>query len=269
MKQINVEWMNEVLNNKNSQNEYSGDLPKIDWVQNGKSFKKELKFKLLPPNSKENNIFSYLIATHWLNDVNGTGQNKRFICPEQTQHLKKLGVTCPICEAKRQLLKKGFTEEELSVQGKYGLIPVFDPKITSNSKVVVVDSDLRHDWDKAHVSVLQQNGTFLRQWLVERYVDSDTPDLLELEKSNIIKFSRQSENGRWDREIGFATFEPTAEALEKIKEENEAISMPDLWRMPTDQEMLEMKQIMTDMMASYEKAKEATTADVVEDDIPF
>lgn len=270
-KQINVEWMNEVLNDRSEKNDFSGDLPRIDWIQNGKGFKKELKFKLLQPNSKENNIFSYLVGTHWLNDVNGTGQNKRFVCTEQTQHLKKLGMECPICAAKRALLAKGFTEEQLSVQGKYGLIPLFDPKLTSNTKIVVLDTDVKHDWDKAHVSILQQNGSFLTKWLVERYVDADTPDLLQMERSNIIKFSRPTENGRWDREIGFATFEPTPEVLAKLREENEAITMPDLWKMPSDTEILEMKQIMADTIKSYTEARETVNATSItdDDDIPF
>ena len=36
------------------------ELAKIDWVQNGKAFKREVKFKLLPANSKENNIFAII-----------------------------------------------------------------------------------------------------------------------------------------------------------------------------------------------------------------
>lgn len=271
VKQINNNWMHEVLNNSN-RNEFSGDLPKIDWIQNGKSFKKEIKFKLLPANSKENQVFSYVVGTHWLSpDGLGAGKNRRFVCPEQTNHLKNLGIKCPICEAKRKLLAKGFTEEQLSTQGKYGLIPLFDPTMTSNVKVVVMDTDLNHNWDKAHVSLLQQKGTFLTKWLVERYVDSDTPDFLIWENSNTIQFKRDSENGRWDRSISFATFNPTPEVLEQLKEENEALVLPDLWKNPTDQEYLEITQLMEDAIKNMEEARNVVTevSTSIDDDIPF
>ena len=271
-KVINTEWMMSVLNESIARNgAMNEELSKIDWVQNGKAFKCELKFKVIPANSKENNIFSYTVGTHWLNH---NGQNKRFVCPEETNHLKNMGVKCPICEAKRRLLAKGFTEEELSVQGKFGLIPVFDPKITSNVKVVVLESDLRQDWDKQHVSILQQNGSFLTRWLVKQYADTETPDFLEWEKSNTVRFTRPTESGKWDRSISFATAEFTPETVAKLKEENEALYMPDLWKMPTDQEILDITTFVGEMEKDYltakETIKEATATTTNDTDaIPF
>lgn len=272
-KNVNLEWVQELLNTGAKKMDFSGELPEIDWVQNGKSFKKQLVFKLLPANSKENGVFSFIVGTHWLEIE---GRNRRFVCPEQTMHLKKQGVRCPICEAKRKLLAQGFKEEELCKQGKYGPIPVFDPKLTSNVKVVVLSSDLKNDWDKKHVSLLQQNGSFLTRWMVEKYMDNDTPDLLNWEQSNAIKFNRTSDNGRFDRELTFQTFTPSEDVIAKLKEENEALTLPDLWKMPTDQEILEMRQAMQDMENQYLNARDAVkqaatgafdTSD--SDDIPF
>lgn len=272
-KNVNLEWVQELLNTGAKKMDFSGELPEIDWVQNGKSFKKQLVFKLLPANSKENGVFSFIVGTHWLEIE---GKNRRFVCPEQTMHLKKQGVRCPICEAKRKLLAQGFKEEELCKQGKYGPIPVFDPKLTSNVKVVVLSSDLKNDWDKRHVSLLQQNGSFLTRWMVEKYMDNDTPDLLNWEQSNAIKFNRTSDNGRFDRELTFQTFAPTEDVIAKLKEENEALTLPDLWKMPTDQEILEMRQAMQDMEKQYLNAREAvkqaatsTFDNSDSDDIPF
>lgn len=253
MKEINLEWMNEVLKERNT-GDYSGSGPQIDWVQNRKGFKRNLKFKMLRANSKENNIFAHIIYTHWIDNPNG-GPNYRMVCPEQTPHLKKMGVKCPICEAKRQLKAMGFTDEELSKQGKFGPIPVFDANITSNVKVVVIDSDLKHDWDKAHISVLQQKGTGLTRWLLEQYKKTETPDFMDWERSNVIEFSRSSDNGSFDRQLTFQTFEPTPEIIDKLKEENEAITMPDLWKMPTDEDFIQMKGIMDDMIKDYVAAK--------------
>jgi hypothetical protein len=268
-KEINIEWMQELLNNRNNnKNEYSGDLPVIDWVSNPRAFKKDLKFKLLPANSAENKVFGFIVGTHWLNH---NGVTTRFVCPEETQHLKKAGVKCPVCEMKRKLLKQGFTENDLTVQGKFGPIPVFAPKITSNVKVVVIDSDVKHDWDKAHVSVLQQNGSFLTTWLVEKYIDKDTPNLLEWNRSNIIRFSRATENGRFEREITFSCFEPTEDVIEALKEENEALNMPDLWKLPSDQDILKVTEIAEEMAKEFIEAKKLVeeASSVNDDDIPF
>lgn len=269
-KQINYEWMNELLTEKSMRNEErDNNLPDIDWATNGRAFKKDLMFKLIPANSKENNIFAYIVGTHW----NLGPENKRFICPEKTLHLKKLGIECPVCAAKRKLLAKGFTEEDLSIQGKFGPVPVFDPTMTSNVKVVVTASDLKSDWDKAHISVLQQKGEFLTKWLARKYKESDTPDLLLWESSNLIKFSRPTENGKWERELSFATFNPTPEVVEKLKAENEALVLPDLWKAPTDQDIFEVRAIVADMVTQYENAKKAITESassmIDNDDLPF
>lgn len=268
MKEINTEWMNMLLNDRNQKQAYQNDLPKLDWVSNNKGFKHNIKFKVLPANSKENKIFSWIVGTHW----NLGPENKRFVCPEQTPHLHKLGITCPICEAKRKLLAEGFTQEELSKQGKFGLIPVFDPVITSSVKVVMVESDMNQNWDKAHVSILQQKGTFLTRWLVEKYADSETPDFLQWEDSNLIKFTRETDNGTWQREISFAKYQEPANIIAKLQEENEAIVMPDLWKAPTDKEILEIRAVASNMIDEYRSAKNVLAGNasaLTDDDIPF
>lgn len=271
-KTINTEWMMSVLNETVAKrNNMAEELSKIDWVQNGKSFKCDLKFKVIPANSRENNIFSYTVGTHWLNF---NGQNKRFVCPETTGHLKGLNVKCPVCEAKRKLLAQGFTEEDLSVQGKYGLIPVFNPKLTSNVKVVVFESDLRQDWDKQHISVLQQNGSFLTRWLVQQYADNETPDFLQWDRSNMVKFTRPTESGKWDRNVSFSTAEFSPEVIAKLKEENEALYLPDLWKMPTDEEIIDITTFVDKMAQNYIEARNTikeSAAEMVEaqDSIPF
>lgn len=271
MKQINMEWMQSLLKDDNqNKKEQSSNLSQIDWVQNGKAFKRDVKFKLLPANSKENNIFSVIVGQHW-----NLGPNKdlHMICPEQTSHLKNLGIKCPICEAKRRLLAMGFKEEELATEGKYGPIPVFDPVLTSNIKAVIMSTDLKSDWDQAHVSIFQQKGTYLTRWLVEKYMDSETPDLLQWESSNAIRFSRATDNGKWEREVSFSQFTPDPMTVAKLKEENESLTLPEIWKMPSDEELLKMKQVADDMVDNYVRAKEAmnnpSASSTITDSMPF
>jgi len=265
-KQVNYEWMQDLLNDTNKK-EFVNDLPAIDWVQNNKGFKKDIKFKVIPANSKENNIFSWIVATHW---NLGPAKDKRFLCPEHTAHLKKLNVTCPVCEVKRQLEAQGFTADDLSTAGKFGPIPVFEPTITSNIKVVVVDSDTKKDWDQAHISLLQFKGPFTTKWLVEKYMDKDTPNFLAWETSNLLRFSRATENGKWEREVAFSTFVPTEEVVNKLKEENETMCVTDVWRMPSDQEILEIRSTVEDMKNNYIEAKKNITSSTSNSDsMPF
>lgn len=253
-KVINMQWIQETLGNQdqdNKTNEQRQDS-KLDWILNGRAFKRDIKFKIIAPNSKENGVFCFGVAQHWL-DVNG--ERKRFVCPEQTNHLRHLGIKCPICEAKRQLLSMGFKEEELTEPGKFGPVPVFDPKLTSNLKVVVISSDLKNDWDQQHISILQQNGSFLTRWMVQKYTDKETPDLLQWENSNLVRFSRQSDNSKFEREISFATFNPSPEVLVKLHEQNENLTLPELWKKPTDDEMLAFHQIAEDLKKKYVDAR--------------
>ena len=93
VKEINEEWAKQVIamdENKSTENSPS----KIDWVRCGSSFKKEIRFKVLPANSRENKIFSYITGMHW--NI-GPNSDKFAVCTEQTMHLKHLGIKCPIC----------------------------------------------------------------------------------------------------------------------------------------------------------------------------
>lgn len=269
MKQINMEWMQSLLNDKETGNkERQSDMPSNDWVLNGKAFKREVKFKLLPGNSRENNIFATIAAQHW---NLGPNKDQRIVCTEQTSHLKNLGIVCPVCEAKRRLLAMGFKEEDLKGEGKYGPVPLFDPTLTSNVKAVILDTDLKHDWDQAHVSILQQKGTYLTRWLIEKYMDTETPDLLQWESSNPIRFSRSTDNGKWEREISFSQFIPQPNVVAKLKEENESLTLADIWKVPSDEEMLKMKQIVDDMVNGFVRARQtvSSAASSIGDSMPF
>ena len=267
-KQINMEWMQSLLNE--DKKEQKNNLPSIDWVQNGKSFKRDVKFKLIAGNSKENNIFSTIVGQHW---NLGPNKDQHIICPETTSQLRNLGIKCPICEAKRRLLAMGFKEDELKTEGKYGPLPVFDPILTSNIKAVILGTDLKTDWDQAHISILQQKGTYLTRWLVEKYMDSETPDLLQWEDSNAIRFSRATDNGKWEREVSFGKFTPFSDVIAKLKEENENLTLSEIWKMPSDEELLRMREIADNMVNEYKNAKEAinnpSTMSTITDSMPF
>ena len=253
-KTFNEQWMKSMMTNKDAPDDYSGSAPAIDWIQYNKGFKRKITFKLMPANSHEDNVFAAIIGTHWLHIGDKT---YRFVCPEHSVHLKGQNVKCPICEAKRKLLAMGFKEEELCEQGKYGPIPVFDPKLTTSVKTVVLASDTKSDWDRAHISVLQQNGSYLAQWLATKYADTTMPNFTDIESSNPITFSRATDQGKWDREFSFQAWTPTPDVVAKLKEENEQLTLPDLWKMPTDTDFMQMKQIMEDMIQQYVEAKKA------------
>lgn len=273
VKEINENWANEILKGNREMQTNNESTKAIEFIKNNNGFKRELYFKAVPANSKENKIFCHIVGTHWLTDENGNFV--RFVCPETTQHLKHEGITCPICEAKRKLLAEGFKEEELCNQGKYGPVPVFDPKVTSNLKVVVIKSDT-NEWDRAHISVLQQNTDFLTKWMIRQYKNDDNPNFLAWDRSNIFSFTRQSDNGKWERDLGFKTFEPTPDVIELLKKENEELTMFDLWKMPVDQDFLMVSEMVNKMCDNYREAKNtiingvASAKDSLDtDNIPF
>ena len=167
----------------------------------------------------------------------------------------------------------GFKEDDLKTEGKYGPIPVFDPVLTSNVKAVILGTDLKGDWDQAHISILQQKGTYLTRWLVEKYMDPETPDLLQWEDCNTIRFSRSTDNGKWEREVTFGKFSPDAATVAKLKEENEGMTLSEIWKAPSDEEMLKMKEVADGMIEDYKNARDAinnpSTASTITDSMPF
>ena len=268
-KVINTDWMNELTKfDRQSAPQKEDNTSKIEWLNVNKAYKKNITFKVMPANSKENNIFAYVVGTHW----NLGPDNMRFICPEQTLHLRHNEIKCPICEAKRRLKAMGFTDEELSKEGKFGPISLFDPKITSNIKVVGLASDIQQ-FDKKHISILQQNGSYTARWLAEKYASPECPNFLALEKSNPIKFSRERDNGKWEREFSFITCDFDEATIQKLKEENEELTMTELWKMPTDEEILKANEIADAMVQSFIEGRKAAQKAAEDpfngDSIPF
>ena len=79
---------------------------------------------------------------------------------------------------------------------------------------------------------------------------------------------------KWDRNVSFSTAEFSPEVIAKLREENEALTLPDLWKMPTDQEFIEMSRIMDEMKNNYIAARDTMNGNsnssvIDEDDIPF
>ena len=255
-KNINMDWASQYL----KADENTDSSRHVDWVGK-KQFKKMLKFKVLPANAQENDKIGGAVvsAKHWNLGVN---QDQSFLCVEKM--FPEKGVVCPVCQLKRDLIKMGIDPESLKRPGKFGPIDIFEPQVQSCVKVVVIDSDtLKDQWDKAHVSVLQMNSNYLVKWLVETYLDQDTPDFLNFENGNLIKFSRDQDNSKWERQVldSSIKWDVSPEVMEKVRKENEELVLSDLWKFPSDDEFLRIKGICEDMknqiLTSVNTIKEA------------
>ena len=58
---------------------------------------------------------------------------------------------------------------------------------------------------------------------------------------------------------------------QKLKEENEGMTLSEIWKAPSDEEMLKMKEIVDNMVAEYQNAKNAmnNTTSTITDSMPF
>lgn len=217
----------------------------VEWV-NTKDYKRMIKFRIFPANSKENGWIggAFSSGAHWLEY---DGERIRYQCPEQTA--PNSGIVCPVCQMRRDLKKAGFTDEEMSRDGRFGPENIFAPRLSSTIKCVVVDTDQKHDWDKSHISLLQQNGKGLLNWLTDEYTNPEKPNFTDWTKGSIIKFSRDQDNGKWNREvlpdsIAFNLWNAPEEVVEKVKKENEEITTSELFRLPTDEQTIKVKEML-------------------------
>ena len=112
--------------------------------------------------------------------------------------------------------------------------------------------------------------------MIRQYKNDDNPNFLAWDRSNIFSFTRQSDNGKWERDLGFKTFEPTPDVIELLKKENEELTMFDLWKMPVDEDFLKISEMVNKLADDYRKAKNtiingvASAKDSLDtDSIPF
>ena len=232
----------------------------IDWV-NTRDYKRMIKFRVFPANSKENKKIggAFSSGAHWL-DYNG--ERVRYQCPEKT--FPEKGIECPVCKMRRELKSMGYTDEDMSKEGRFGPENIFAPRLSSTVKCVVIDTDIKHDWDKSHISLLQQNGTALITWLVDEYINPEKPNFTDWTKGSIIKFSRDQDNGKWNREVlpdsvAFNLWNATPDVVEKVQKENEDITTSELFREPTDDQTLKVQQILESIKADIIAKKAAST----------
>lgn len=249
------EFNEEQLKRYIKRNEQVQEAQNIDWV-GSKQFKRLIKFRVFPANSKEDKRIGggFVSGVHWLTD--DTGKQVRFQCPEET--FPESGVVCPVCQMRRDLESVGYTQEELSVNGIYGPVSIFKPRKTSAIKCLVTETDLVHNWDQAHISILQQNGDYMLEWLVRELANREKPNFADWEKGAVIKFSRDTDNGKWNREVlpdsvDFNLWHPTPEVLQKVKAENEQITVSELYRMPTDNQITQIREVLSQVKARIQR----------------
>lgn len=257
-KEINQEMVNRYATKTQETTQQNQEQNNIDWV-NTRDYKRMIKFRVFPANSKENKKIggAFSSGAHWL-ECNG--EKVRYQCPEKT--FPESGVECPVCKMYRELKKAGYTEEELSKDGRFGPENIFRPRLSSTVKCVVIETDTRKDWDKGHISLLQQNGTALITWLVDEYINPEKPNFTDWTKGSIIKFSRDTDNGKWNREVlpdsvAFNLWNAPQDVVEKVQKENEEITTSELFHMPTDEQTLQVKAILENIKAEID-AKRAS-----------
>lgn len=274
--ELDIQWATDagfVTSAKNA-----SDSRQVEFLKKKEHYNLTLKFKVLPGNSQENGHLGALTARHW--NIGPNNEIMSCLCVEKMFPDKH--IECPVCKLKRELLAAGFKPEDLTKPGAFGPVDIFAPQIQTNLKVVMIDSDgTSNKWDQSHVSVLTMNGDALIKWLVQSYLSEDVPNFLDIENGNLIKFSRDSEKSKWDKTImdSAIKWDHTPETLEKIKAENEALTLTDLWKFPSDEEFLKLQNVCAQwkdqFMASKKLVQEATTQavssldSVVGDTMPF
>ena len=106
----------------------------------------------------------------------------------------------------------------------------------------------------------------------------EKPNFTDWTKGSIIKFSRDQDNGKWNREVlpdsvAFNLWNATPDVVEKVQKENEDITTSELFREPTDDQTLKVQQILESIKADIIAKKAAsttteTTTDLATDPAP-
>lgn len=271
--ELNITWAQE--GGYVSSNKGSSESRQIEFLKKKEHYNTSLKFKVLPGNSQENGHLGVVTARHW--NIGPNNEIMSCLCVEKMFPEKH--VECPVCKLKRELMALGFKAEDLTKPGAFGPVDIFAPQLQTNLKVVMIDSDgTSNRWDQSHVSVLTMNGDALIKWLVQSYLSEDVPNFLDIENGNLIKFSRESEKSKWEKTIldSAIKWEHTPEMLEKIKGENEALTLSDFWKFPSDEEFLKLQNVCTSWKEQFLASQKSIAENnaqainsVINDAMPF
>jgi hypothetical protein len=250
--ELDMSWAKSVMNGSPAQANENSDK-KYDWVN--MTGAGTYKFRILPPNSKSPGKFGMVVGKHY-----GLGSEGKDSCTcVEATYPEIEGLVCPVCEAIRRMKRDGIEEAKKYEAGIYSYI-----------KTIMLETPDAKELKRDKISIFRSKGNYNLNWIINKYMDPDSSDFLSPDNGAAIKFYREQKNGKWDRNVldtsavGGGKLNEDPEIQKRLLEENEEITLSDIFRRPTDEEMLKIKELAENLEKNLRAAAD-TQSEVAND----
>lgn len=257
--QLDTEWIKSVTGQKKGFGRQSGGGGGTDFRFANLPVSGDCKFRLLPPDDGKVGIY---IANHYglptdEKKEDGTPKTAYHLCVEAS-FPDKADMICETCEVLRRCQADGIPPD---------MLDNFAPSAKSYFKV------------QMHYPVADENGPFRRDeviilkateysltWILQQTLDADSGDFMSPTRGAVIKFSRPNANAKWERKIldssaeGGGTLLPDVSAQEALLELSAKTDLYKIWKVPTDETLVEHKKLAANLEKHIRDTFAATNA---------
>lgn len=204
-------------------------------------------FRIMPMTADQNNFFGKFIGAHWIkfnDDEKGTFAP----CVEQYD---VQGAICPICEAFRELENSG-----IDTSGFWKM----KSNIQVALKVLMLEAPNEYSLPMDKISFFKVNAQVFQR-MVEIYNSADSPDILDPNIGVAWVVSRGEKEKHWEVKLLDSSMPQcgllggSVENRDALLAANETTDMEKIFKLPTDEKMMEVKNIARVMKDKILKAK--------------
>lgn len=208
-------------------------------------------FRLIPLNKDSNGMLGKFVGSHFNMPADSKG---RTFVPCVEAYENNAGAICPVCEALRELKNKGIDTESLwknkvSAQMAIKVLMISTPKSEQEGKALPCE-----------VSIFKVPVKAVKS-LVDYYQDPLTPDLLDPNVGCALVFSRKQGEKSWSLSYLDSSLPQSGmlggseENRDLLLKQSDDINLDNIFKLPTDDMMLQIKNTATLFKESILKAQ--------------
>ncbi len=213
-------------------------------------------FRIMPMTADQNNFFGEFVGNHWVK-LNQEEKSKFVPCVESYD---APGAICPVCEAFREL-------ENLGIETK-GFWKMRAAKMVA-MKVLMIEAPNEYDLPMNKISILKVPLSIF-QIIATVYNSPDSPDVLDPNTGVAYVLSRGENERHWNVKLLDSSMPQcgilggSIENRDKLLADNENMQLKKIFKLPSDEKMMDIKKTAHDIKERIMKAKNTVDNSVSE-----
>lgn len=213
-------------------------------------------FRIMPMTADQNNFFGKFVGNHWIK-FNDDEKGSYASCVEQ---YNVQGAVCPICEAFRELENSG-----IDTTGFWKM----KSNIQVALKVLMLEAPNEDTFPMNKISFFKVTAQVFQK-MVEIYNSADSPDILDPNTGVAWVVSRGEKEKHWNVKLLDSSMPQcgilggSIENRDALLEANETTDMEKIFKLPSDEDMMKIKELAKTVKEKIIRAKGAVDNSVNE-----